>query len=322
MRVGCLFHIVYFCCFYTWCQTSVRVASFNIENYLVCDRWIEGKFVKNYPKPENAKDALRKLIKKINPDVLALQEIGTEPFLKELQNDLKSEGLQFPFATIVEAKDSTRHIAVLSKLPFKGTPLHHQLSFSYQKNLEYVKRGLLEVSFENETNTWRLFVVHLKSKRNDMAGDRDSHLFRELEAKTIARFIQERFSLTKELFILAGDFNDSKSSQTLKHFIQLPVQNLPHKDSRLESWTYRYGKEDSYIRHDFILPSKTFQGFLSKTEVSIDDSPESLIASDHRPIYIDLVFKNDSDFDVREVNQTNISNILLEIQQSKAKVKP
>ena len=54
----------------------VRVASFNLQNYLACERIIDGKWRPDYPKPEVEKKAVRFAIKSVNPDILALQEIG------------------------------------------------------------------------------------------------------------------------------------------------------------------------------------------------------------------------------------------------------
>ena len=68
---------------------SVRVATFNLRNYLICDRLVEGVWRKEFPKPEKEKAAVRSLIKKVRPDVLALQEVGPKPFLRELQMDLQ-----------------------------------------------------------------------------------------------------------------------------------------------------------------------------------------------------------------------------------------
>ena len=54
----------------------VRFASFNVQNYLSCDRIVNGEWRPNYPKPEIEKKSLRSVIRSVNPDILALQEMG------------------------------------------------------------------------------------------------------------------------------------------------------------------------------------------------------------------------------------------------------
>ena len=61
-----------------WGQDVVRVASFNLRNYLSCDRMVEGKWRPDYPKPEVEKKAVRSIIRSVNPDILALQEMALE----------------------------------------------------------------------------------------------------------------------------------------------------------------------------------------------------------------------------------------------------
>ena len=67
---------------------TLTVATFNVENYTLADRMVEGVFRQEYPKPEAEKAAVRRVIRAIRPDVLALQEMGAAPFLEVLQRDL------------------------------------------------------------------------------------------------------------------------------------------------------------------------------------------------------------------------------------------
>ena len=51
------------------------------------DRWVKGKWMRKYPKPEK-KRALRSMINQVNPDIMLIQEMGDEVFLNELWMDL------------------------------------------------------------------------------------------------------------------------------------------------------------------------------------------------------------------------------------------
>ena len=74
-------------------QDVVRVASFNLRNYLSCDRMVEGKWRPDYPKPEIEKKAVRSIIRSVNPDILAIQEMGDYPYMVELWMDLNTTGV-------------------------------------------------------------------------------------------------------------------------------------------------------------------------------------------------------------------------------------
>ena len=98
---------------------SVRVASINVQNYLLMDRWIDGRWKRDYPKPEKEKRALRSMINQVDPDVLLIQEMGDLPFLNELWMDLNvTDGAQFHYSSWMQGsyEEEERHLAVLSKI--------------------------------------------------------------------------------------------------------------------------------------------------------------------------------------------------------------
>jgi hypothetical protein len=110
---------------------ALTLATYNVENYLVADRLVEGVFRKEYPKPEAEKKALRRVIGAIAPDILAIQEMGRMPFLEELRHDLRSEGHEYPFGEVLESGDEARHVAFLSKIAPKAVKRHANVVVSY-----------------------------------------------------------------------------------------------------------------------------------------------------------------------------------------------
>src|SRR6266700_1071495 len=93
---------------------TLKIATYNIENYGPADRMTEAGYRKEYPKPETEKRALRQVIRGVNADVLVLQEMGGQPYLEELRRDLKAEGLDYSHTALASATDADRHVAVLS----------------------------------------------------------------------------------------------------------------------------------------------------------------------------------------------------------------
>ena len=72
---------------------TFRVATYNFwKHYL--DQPTESR---HFVKSVEAKAKVRESIKAINPDVIALEEMGTTNALLELRESLKADGLIFPF---------------------------------------------------------------------------------------------------------------------------------------------------------------------------------------------------------------------------------
>lgn len=270
----------------------VRVATYNVCNYLVMDRYLDGAYLPDYPKPEEQKKALHDIILHANPDVLALQEMGTMEQLKELRQDLRARGIDYPYISLLQGPDPDRHLALLSKIPYRKI-LPHQLNFKYQKKVAAVKRGLMEAEFQTDGVSWTLYVVHLKSKWTVDASDPDACDFRYQESKCIRNFIKKNHPKDHN-YLIVGDFNDAPNSPTLKLLSQgqqpLSVK-IPSLDSRNELWTYFYKKEGVYSQVDYILSSKALMNYIKDSKSHIEDLfPSTLQASDHRMVYVDLNF--------------------------------
>ena len=274
---------------------NVRVATFNLRNYLSTDRLVEGVYRKDYPKPEREKEALYAVVRAVNPSILAVQEMGEKSYLLELQRDLRSIGVNFPHTVLLRGADPERHLAILSKRPFQTVARHDELTFSYFGAPERVKRGLLEVEFRNGGREWSLFNLHLKSRRTVRKDDPESRIRREKEARVIRNFIVKRFSgEPRRDFIILGDFNDTRGSAPIRRFLSVGsrtiTEMIPAFDRRGEVWTYFYRKEDTYTRVDFILASPVMLPKVSGGQGRVVDLPEGNVASDHRMVYVDLDF--------------------------------
>lgn len=272
---------------------TVRVASYNLYNYLDTNRWVDGHYRMDYPKPEADKAAARKVIIAANADILALQEIGGPLHLEELRQDLKKDGLDYPYAECLIGPDENRRIAVLSKIPFTAAG-HTTLDFKYFDGREVIKRGLLEVQFGEGDAAWTLFVVHLKSRWSDRDDDPHSSQRRTGEAQAARDFIRDKYPPeTEPRYLVVGDFNDSKRAAPIRRFLSVGdtelTQLLDAGDSRGDAWTFHYRAEDKYERVDFILASPAlFPAITDGASVIYDSQPETSQASDHRLIYVDM----------------------------------
>lgn len=273
---------------------SVRIATYNLRNYLIMDRYFDGQWRPEYPKPEREKSALRGVIGEISPDILVLQEIGGNGFLEELRTDLAREGTRYAFSVLMEGPDTDRHVAVLSNIEPEAIKQHSDLDFKYFEGRERVKRGLLELSFSlPDGHSFKLFAVHLKSRFTDRKDDEQSELRRTREAEACRnRIIERTLESGLDAFLIAGDFNDHPNSPTQRRFLRrgdLEIGTLvPATDSRGELWTYHYAKEARYELVDGFVASASMLARIENRQGHIADLPGALGGSDHRMVFLDI----------------------------------
>lgn len=278
---------------------SIRIATYNLNNYLVMDRHVGAVWRPSYPKPEAEKAIIREVIQQASPDILAVQEVGTLPFLEELRADLAQDNVHYPYAIHMEGVDPVRHVAVLSKLSPTEVVKHQDLDFKYQDGRELVKRGMLELSFERANGTvFKLFVVHLKSRWTDVKADPESQQRRTREAEACRnRIIERTYDIGVTDFLIAGDLNDHPSSATLRRFYRKGALEIgalvPAADSRGEQWTYFYHKKVEYTLVDGFIASGSLAPQLVTGAGHIVDTPSVLLGSDHRMVYLDLAMPED-----------------------------
>jgi endonuclease/exonuclease/phosphatase family metal-dependent hydrolase len=275
---------------------TFSVATYNVENYL--DQPTE---TRHAAKSTEAKAKVRESIKAMNPDVIALEEMGTTNALLELRESLKADGLDFPFWEHVSGADTNIHVAVLSKFPIIARHPHTNDEFLLDGRRFYVERGFAEVEIQAATNfTFTLIAAHLKSKLTTPNADEAEE--RLGEARVLRGIIDEHFKTNPNAkLIVLGDFNDSKDSDPIKAIIGRGkskltdtrpaerngdnsfVKNIYH-EPRDVTWTYFYGLDDTYSRIDYILLSPAMARDWMTNETYALTIPNWGIGSDHRPI--------------------------------------
>jgi endonuclease/exonuclease/phosphatase family metal-dependent hydrolase len=283
-------------CSIVFAAGTFRVATYNVENYL--DQPTESR---HFVKSAEAKAKIRESIRALNPDVLALEEMGTTNALLELRASLKADGLDFPFWEQVQGADTNIHIAVLSRLPIVARYPHTNDLFLLDGRQFRVERGFAEVDIEAATNfTFTLIVAHLKSRRPVPQADEAEE--RLGEAQILRGIVDDHFKADPDArLVVLGDFNDVKDSDSIKTIIgrgkfkltdtrpaerngdNAPAENS-YFDPRNVAWTEYYGKEDVYTRMDYILLSPALARDWTKTETYIATIPNWGTGSDHRPI--------------------------------------
>ncbi|MGB0370352.1 MAG: endonuclease/exonuclease/phosphatase family protein [Opitutales bacterium] len=267
---------------------ALTVASYNLQNYLSTGRMVDGAYRRDYPKPEAEKRSLRANIIDVNPDILAVQEMGDLPYLEELQRDLARDGLTYPYAYLGVGVDSVRHTAVLSKIEPTEVRKHLDLRFKYFDGESSPQRGLLELKFASseEMPAFSLYVVHLKSKRTVRDDDFESSILREKEARVIRdRILKTHGEGDDAFYMVVGDFNDTKNQAPIRRFLEIGGRDigtlLPLQDEDGYWWTYYWERAHQYSRVDYIVCSPAFMSQWTG-ESGIHPSVEG---SDHRLLW-------------------------------------
>ncbi len=272
---------------------TLRIATWNVMNYVAVDRVTSEGWRPEYPKPEEEKTAIRRVLRHIDADILILEEMVPLPYLQELQRDLASEGLHYPLALLVNGPDADRHVALLSRRLLVGYRLHEHLPIGYLGRGDSVSRELLEVSVSTEAGEITLFGLHLKSRLTVSDDDPEAREQRVAEALAVRAVISRRFPFPGSgRFLALGDVNDTRDSRALRLLATrgstVLMAPVPAHDSRGETWTHFHGSSDTYSRVDYILASPRLQSAVRSGVAQVVDTPDVLVASDHRPLVVTL----------------------------------
>lgn len=275
---------------------TFRVVTYNVENYL--DRDAGSRKAKT----EAARAKVCENLLTLNPDVVALQEMGMRSSLRELQTSLKRKGIDLLYSEWVRGWDTNIHVAVLSRFPLVRRAPHTNEAYLLSGRRLHVSRGFAEVEIRvNENYTFTLFTAHLKSKRR--VGIADESEMRHEEARILRRLVDEQLAANPDANILVcGDLNDFYNSPPVRTLVgrgrtalqdvrpaERNGDNQPNPLNakwfpRKVTWTHHYGAEDTYSRIDYILVSPGMAPELESSGTYTLTAPNWGIASDHRPI--------------------------------------
>ena len=255
-----------------------RVATFNLENYL------DATAKKGSVKSAESKAKIREHIRAINPDVIALQEMGGMDTLKELRDSLASEHIEYPHMELVAGADDELHVAVLSKFPFAARRPHINDSFVLDGQAYRVRRGFAEVDVQvNPRFSFTLFAAHLKSKNENESASADA--LRLEEARLLRGKIEARLKKSPDTRILVcGDFNDTKDSRVVRTIAGMGKERFVDTQNGKAAWTNYYEEKDRYERIDYVLLSPVMAGYWLPEKSGVGELPDWRLASDHRPV--------------------------------------
>lgn len=280
-----------------WCaEVNFTVATYNLENY------IDPGIPSRTPKSMESRARVHESLRRLNADVIALQEIGTTNALRELRESLAAAGLDYPHWEHVAGGDTNIFVAVLSRFPITDRRSHARVSFLLHGRRFQLRRGFAEVDIQvTPQYTFTLLAAHLKSRLDSPLADQAE--IRLAEAGLLRDLVDQRLRAKPDLnLVVLGDFNDLPRSEPIRKIIgprgrlalidtrpgERPPDRLPvasgHPASSAVTWTYHYPHDDTYTRVDYILLSRGMAREWQPTNSYVLAMPDWAAASDHRPV--------------------------------------
>lgn len=191
-----------------------KVANYNVENLFDLKR--DGNEYKEYiPNNRYGWDMkayrvklnnISQVLKDLNADIVALEEIENRNALKDLKAVLKIKGVNYPYFAIADSKNSTVKPALLSKFPIIKK---REIVVGHSKGL----RNILEVHLDIDGKELIVFVNHWKAKSSP-----------ESSRIKYAKALRKRIDKLRadQDFIIVGDFNENYNEyETIKRHRRL-----------------------------------------------------------------------------------------------------
>ncbi len=273
-------------------------------------RTYAGKLVKGKPTAERKLIADR--IKRMNLDVLAVQEVEDIDTLRQFASD--DLGGLYPHVVLIEGNDRSRLIDVglLSKLPIGAITSWQQVPDPLNPAEPAFSRDLLQVEILSSDRKARLFTVfnnHLKShfvpfnNPDPSAEEKSSNERRRRQCEVAAKIIAAQMRPDSR-FVVVGDMNDGPDSPFLAPLADDPKLELTFGLSDVQetsptpcdppppspAWTERYkpsGKPAVYTLMDQVWLSPALA--LKKSGAFIERrSKLGGDGSDHDPSWVTL----------------------------------
>lgn len=265
------------------------IASYNVKNFRL------KATSKRAARPLPVRKLVAETIAFARPDIVALQEIGSQEALNSMQQDLSFFEASYPHQMLLPIADQDIQCGVLSRFPFVENRSSSQLHFLLYGKRFQVLRGLVEVDIEI-TKSFKLTLlnVHLKSQVPTWYADEMD--FRLAEAIVIRSRIDALFREDPQInLVVLGDLNDHPDSLAVKKIkgrgkrglIDCRPFEMKEEVSSLKSkiaWTHYFEKRDLYCRFDYILISSELEDEWIKDQRGIPHFIHWAEASDHRLI--------------------------------------
>ncbi len=237
-------------------------------------------------KPREELERIARVIREINADVLALQEVENRGYLQKFINSMLSD-MGYEHVVHLEGNDMRGiDVSLISRIPVgRVSSNRHRVFPAVDGSHQRFNRDLLMVELlPNGGDPFEMWVVHLKS---NSGGKPENEPIRLGECHAIRKIIDVRLEQDPHAaFILCGDFNDTFDSKTLQTLIGTEATALKPLFGKVpvdQRVTYNRMPYRSMI--DFLLCSPTMAERYVTGSYRIRNALEEESGSDHNPVY-------------------------------------
>jgi len=272
---------------------EIVIATYNIENYLGSEPPADGGKSRGKPKTEKAIEAVIRVVKEINPDILGVCEMGSPERFEDFKKRLADAGLGYVDFEYVQAADPDRHLALVSRFPIIARQSQTDVPFELNGQPEKVRRGFLDVTIQVAPDyALRMVGVHLKSKLAIAEGEA---VVRRYEAQQLRRHLEKIFAADPQVNLICyGDFNDTKDQPMFAAVSGVRgtasyLEALPAKDDLGDRWTHYWKTADLYSRIDYLFVSPALVREVVSGSARVYRSEFWNDASDHRPVFATII---------------------------------
>jgi endonuclease/exonuclease/phosphatase family metal-dependent hydrolase len=257
----------------------VRLATWNLHDLFDARDDPYDDEVRTSARLEADLEARARVLRELDADLLAVQEVETGGLLQDL-----ARRTGYRQVVLLEGNDVQRGIDVglLSRLPLKGSRTHLADRLPRTRGAprdSRFSRDCLEVHVAVPGGLV-LLVNHFKSQA---FGGRRSEALRLAQAGRVREIALE---LTRFPLAILGDLNADPDSPSLAPLKQPPFLDPLDALPREGRVTWRKGRRDSAL--DYILLNPALARRLVPGSVRILEGEAVQAASDHRPVLLDL----------------------------------
>lgn len=238
-----------------------------------------------------------RVVKAIDVDILCVVEVDDRIALRRFNEYLLSkEKAEYSHAMLIDGNDERGiDVGILSRYPIASIKTHIDDSYKSTNGQTYkiFSRDCAEYTIDiGEGRFVHYLCNHLKSKGYGTPAS--SNRKRKRQADQIVKILQS-YDLTKDLIVVAGDFNDTPGSAPLKNLMAVPnlVDVLKNV---VPNWTYHKGSDQI----DYLLVSKPIadnvkavgierRGIFRKNNPTFPEVTNAVThASDHAAVFVEF----------------------------------
>ncbi|MDQ3621198.1 MAG: endonuclease/exonuclease/phosphatase family protein [Verrucomicrobiota bacterium] len=272
---------------------EIVFCAYNVRNYVNAAPAGPGQKYGTKAKPTAEIEALIRVIREINPDILGVCEMGTPDRFDDFKKRLKEAGLGYVDSEYVQGPDPERRLALVSRFPIVARQSVPDQSFELNGRREKVRRGFLDVTIAVHPGyQLRAVGVHFKSKLPVPEGEA---LIRRYEAQKLRQHLDKILAADRRVNLIAyGDFNDTKNEPMFAEVSGVKgspsyMADLWAKDTLGDRWTHYWKVADQYARLDYLFVSPALFREVVLKKSFVYRSPFWDEASDHRPIFTSII---------------------------------